>query len=242
MRPGFFKVEFEWPVACNGHRLETTELARECDPANFFYVVTPIRGPVLKKKAFDEFPGLFLQFASIQPTPGGALDFADKFGLLQRDKDNELIWWLQYRQDFAELVALKGRAGLHTMSVNNQLGYAKVLTLGLDRLVTWVGNPVLSPLDRVNRIFRTDITAEISWHGRSGGLVVQPRSLLAAMALQLGLWLGTENEYIGQCPQCGETWEYGSGTDRRASRRYCSEKCQDAARYRRKKAKLGGAL
>jgi hypothetical protein len=93
----------------------------------------------------------------------------------------------------------------------------------------------MGALDRVNRIFQSGITAQISWDAGATGIVVQPTSLLAAMALQLGLWLGAETEYIGQCVECGATFECGPGTGRRASRLYCSLKCQEAARYTRNK-------
>jgi hypothetical protein len=112
MRPSFFNVEFEWPVASRGYRLVKTEVADSVEPPELFYVVTPIEGPALKRRALDEFPGLFKEFASIEPSPEGVLAFASKFGLLQEDRENELIWWLQYRRDFAELIALKGRGSI----------------------------------------------------------------------------------------------------------------------------------
>ena len=67
--------------------------------------------------------------------------------------------------------------------------------------------------------------------------MLRPHSLLAAMALQMGLWFGTHDDRIGQCVECGATWVIGPGTGHRVSRRYCSEKCADAVRYRLKKAK-----
>lgn len=236
MRPGFFNVEFEWPVASSGYRLVKTEIADAVEPRELFYVVTPNKGPVLKKRAFDEFPGLFKEFSKIEPSAEGTLAFADRYGLLQHDRENELIWWLQYRNDFAELIALKGRARLHErMAAALPLDPAVLLELAKQGLETWLPDSQLSALDRVNRIFQTGITAQISWDARASGIVVQPTSLLAAMALQLGLWLGAETESIGQCPQCGATFEKGPGTGHRASRRYCSLKCQEAARYTRKK-------
>jgi hypothetical protein len=234
MRPGFFNVEFEWPVASSGYRLVKTETAEGVEPTELFYVVTPNGGDFLNKRAFEKFPGLFLEFAHMEPTPEGVLAFASKFGLLQADRENELIWWLQYQRDFAELVALKGRAKLpDTMAPGRRLVSVK---LGeLEGLQFAMPDSRLGALDRVNRVFQAGITAYISRDGRASGLVVKPTSLLAAMALQLGLWLGAETESIGQCPQCGGTFEKGPGTRHRASRRYCSLKCQEAARYTRRK-------
>ena len=207
------------------------------DPPQLFCVVTPNEGPVVKKKAFDQFPGLFLEFATIEQSPEAVLGFAGKFGLLQFDRENELIWWFQYQRDFAELTALKKRVKLHDVRVGRgQLSPETLLKFNqLAGLEIALPGSRLSALDRVNRVFQTGITARISWCGRAAGVVIQPTSLLAAMALQLGLWLGAETEYIGQCPECGTTFEYGPGTGRRASRRYCSLRCQETARYARRK-------
>jgi hypothetical protein len=239
VRPSFFKVEFNWPVASRGHRLVKTEIADAVEPRELFSVVTANKGRVLKRRAFDEFPGLFKEFAKIEPSAAGALAFADKYGLLQNDRENELIWWFQYRNDFAELIALKDRARLHEkMGAALPLNPAVLLELAQQGLETWLPDSQLSALERVNRIFQTGITAQITWGTRAPGILVQPKSLLAAMALQLGLWLGTEAEYIRQCPECGGTFEYGPGTTHRASRRYCSLECQEAARYARRRRRM----
>ena len=92
-------------------------------------------------------------------------------------------------------------------------------------------------LERINRIMRSGVTVEIS---EAGGVVVKPRDLLAAMAFQLGMWRGTDNERFGQCVECGTrlgcmALELGH----RVNRRYCSMKCQEAAYYRRKKKRRG---
>ena len=244
MRAGFFNVEFEWPVASNGYRLVKTEIADSVEPPELFYVVTPYEGPVLSKKAFDEFPGLFKEFASIEPTADGVLRFAGKFGLLQQDRENELIWWLQYQRDFVELIDLKGRAKLHDlMAEKSRLWNRSFPTIiqvlsQLEGLEIALPGSRLGALDRLNRILQTGITAKICWDGRAAGIIVEPTSLLAAMALHLGLWLGTETEYIGQCVVCGSTWEFGPGTGHRKSRQYCSPKCQEAARYSRTKSRM----
>jgi hypothetical protein len=224
--------------ASSGYRLVETQTGVQ--PPELFYLVTPNDGPVLEKRAFDEFPTLFMEFARVDPSPEGVLKFAGKFGLLQ-DRENELIWWLQYQRDFAELIALKGRTRLHDEMAGRSRPWSLVFPDILLELGQSEGLQIAPPysrlgaLDRVNRILQTGITAKIFWGVRAPGIVVQPTSLLAAMALQLGLWLGAETEYIGQCVECGATFEYGPGTGRRASRRYCSLKCQEAARYTRNK-------
>ena len=187
-----------------------------------------MEGPVLRKRLFEEFPGLFKDFAALEFNPQAVLAFANKFGLLQKDRENELIWWLQYQRDFAELILQKSRATPDDAMA--QLRFPSVLNL------SDLPESQLSALDRINRIFETSVTAQISWSDQAAGVVVRPTSLLAAMALQLGIWLGSETEFIRQCEACGATFDYGPGTPRRASRRYCSTNCQEAARYARRKA------
>ena len=206
MRPLFTKVQFDWLVAANGYAIKPEKSTH--------VTLVPTSGPQLRTRPFHKYPGLFKQFAAMPASAEGAVQFADKFGLLQGgDHGNELAIWLQNRTDFAELTAIK--------SSDN---------------ATLLSAPARIALERVNCILRSGITVEIS---EAGGVVVKPRDLLAAMAFQLGMWLGTDNERFGQCVECGATWIYGPGTGHRVNRRYCSTNCQDAARYRRKKSKLG---
>ena len=202
MRPLFTRVEFDWIVASKGY----TFLRREGVSAGL--QIIPMNGPVTRTKPFHQFPALFKQFATFQPTPQGALKFASKFGLLQRG-DNELADWLRHRMDFAELIA---------PNEGDSQSKTKV-----------------SALKRVNSIFWAEVTTEIS---ELGGIVVKPRSLLAAMAFQLGLWFGSEDQPLGQCVRCGATWVFGAGTGHRVSRQYCSVSCASAAAYERKKRQL----
>ena len=176
--------------------------------------VVPLKGPSRPTRPFHKYPGLFKQFAAMPASADGVVKFADKFGLLQDGHhENELTAWLQHRTDFAELTAIKPRDNATPLCESTRMA-----------------------LERVNRILRSGITAEIS---EAGGLVVKPCDLLAAMAFQLGLWRGTDSERFGQCVECGATWMYGPGTGHRVNRRYCSMKCQEAAYYRRKKERRG---
>ena len=206
MRPLFTKVEFDWLVAANGYVLKPKQGTN--------LKLVPASGPQRRTRPFHKYPGLFKQFAAMRASAEGVVEFANRFGQLQHgDQENELAVWLQHRTDFAELTAIKPSDSATPLCGSTR-----------------------TALERVNRILRSCITAEIS---EAGGVVVKPRDLLAAMAFQLGMWWGTDNEPFGQCVECGSTWMYGPGTGHRVNRRYCSINCQDAARYRRKKSKLG---
>jgi hypothetical protein len=94
-----------------------------------------------------------------------------------------------------------------------------------------VGARAQDSLRRINGILRNAAGTGIC----ETGIVIKPRSLLAAMALQLGFWLHHRDDRIGQCLVCGTTWLIGPRTGHRVTREYCSAACRDAARYRRKK-------
>ena len=210
MRPLFTRVEFSWKVASNGYTLSPPH-SDEGHETELQGRIVPLRGPTHQTKPFDKFPGLFRQFAAMEATPSGALHFANKFGLLQAEEPGSaLTVWLEQRAHFAELVV-----NSDTPSSNGRRADA---------------------LNSLNHILRSQMSTEIS---AVGGIVVKPHSLLAAMAFQLGLWFEVGDNRIGQCAECGTTWEFGPGTGHRVNRRYCSMKCQEAAYYRRKKKRRG---
>ena len=66
-------------------------------------------------------------------------------------------------------------------------------------------------------------------------LKLQPRNLADAMGIQFAQAIsGIFN--MQKCPSCPSWFVYGTGTGRRASRTYCSDRCKQAA-YRRARDK-----
>ena len=64
-------------------------------------------------------------------------------------------------------------------------------------------------------------------------LFIQPEHLLAAMWLQFAQAV-TLNPQLESCNVCGSWFSYGTGTGRRKSAQYCSDKCRKASSRRRK--------
>jgi hypothetical protein len=191
-------IDFEWALAAKGYTIVEN-------------VVVPNKGPLHVTTPLQTYPGLFKQFAKLEPTAAGVVRFANRFGLLQSDPNqNSLADWFKRSRDFAELATC--------------------------RSANWSQGPK-SSLTTINEVIRTEVITEIA----KFDLVLRPSSLLAAMALQLGFWLQESNDRIGQCVECGNTWLIGPGTGHRVSRKYCSRNCNDAARYRRKKSKVAAA-
>jgi hypothetical protein len=197
-------VAFEWIVASKGYTIVENKEAN-CQ------LVVPLKGPSRVTQPLQQYPVLFKQFAKLEPTAAAVVSFANRFGLLQSDPNqNGLAHWFASSRDFAEL------------------------TNGTS--ATWSEGEV-SSLTRLDEILRTGVITEIT----KVGLVLRPISLLAAMALQFGFWLQDSDDRIGQCAECGNTWLIGPRTGHRGSRKYCSPNCRDAARYRRKKSNVAMA-
>jgi hypothetical protein len=192
-------IQFEWVLAVNGYTIvENKEASCQLVVAN--------KGPLRVTQPLQKYPGLFKSFAKLEPTAAGVARFANRFGLLQSDPNqNRLADWFERSRDFAQ-------ASNGTSASLSEAGF----------------------LTHINEILRTGVITEIA----RVGLVLRPRSLLAAMALQMGFWLQDSEDRIGQCAECGNTWLIGPRTGHRVSRKYCSPNCSDAARYRRKKSKV----
>ena len=90
-------VEFQWVVASKGYTIA------ENDEANCQRVV-PLQGLLRVTQPVQQYPGLFKQFAKLEPTAAGVVRFANRFGLLHSDPNqNDLPYWFSSSRDFAAL-------------------------------------------------------------------------------------------------------------------------------------------
>jgi hypothetical protein len=66
--------------------------------------------------------------------------------------------------------------------------------------------------------------------GKRPKLSLEPKTLLDAMYLQLGLFLSTDGS-LQSCKQCGKWFERGTTKARRSIAVFCSEKCKNRFHY-----------
>jgi len=66
--------------------------------------------------------------------------------------------------------------------------------------------------------------------GKRPKLSLEPKKLLDAMYLQLGLFLSTDGS-LQSCKQCGKWFERGTTKARRSIAVFCSEKCKNRFHY-----------
>jgi hypothetical protein len=68
------------------------------------HLVVPNMGPLRVTQPLQKYPGLFKSFAKLEPTAAGVAMFANRFGLLQDDPNqNRLADWFKRSRDFARV-------------------------------------------------------------------------------------------------------------------------------------------
>jgi hypothetical protein len=130
-------VEFQWVVASKGYTIT------ENDEANYQQVI-PLPGRLRVIRPLQQYPGLFKQFAKLEPTAVGVIGFANRFGLLRSGPNqNGLPYWFTSSRDFAALANCT--------------------------IARWSERQMTS-LNRIDEIIRTGVITEIT----KVGLVLRP--------------------------------------------------------------------
>jgi hypothetical protein len=120
-------IEFEWVLAANGYTIVEDKVAG-CP------IVIANMGPLRVTHPLQEYPGLFKSFAKLEPTAASVARFANRFGLLRSDPNqNRLADWFGRSRDFAQVSSGTSASLLEASS-----------------------------LTHINEIIKTDVTTEIA--------------------------------------------------------------------------------
>jgi hypothetical protein len=199
----------------------------------------------------DEHTGLFLSFASIEPTESAILAFANAYGLLgicssdgkNVQADERRTTWVQ------QIHAMHGTLGLW-QHVRNQQGesakkneFYNLVNEHLQQSLwsTVLGRPEHEDAARrvFEKAFRRSGPArprmQIVRASQSGKLVleIEPANLLGALWMQFALAVVNDTQFR-QCLSCG-SWFAVSPETRRVDAVYCKEACRIRAYKERKK-------
>jgi hypothetical protein len=219
-----FKIHFDFHRFAEGYSLE----ADPSDPAGGNIIMPQGRAPG-RYISFEKFDMLYAAFAKVR-TQDELLAFVDKFGLLMGRGGDSVAQVLREARFFRDLLAAKQKSPKKVAACfESQLrvrlaeSYSKVGVELPPEAALWqwqvqVGNII--DLEDLLRHFvgRIDLVPDTK---RGLQLQVTAETLLSALWWQLGRRLSGDTQ-IRECRQCGEWFEVGAGTGKRADSQFCS--------------------
>ncbi|HEY3638916.1 MAG TPA: hypothetical protein VGK90_12280 [Rhizomicrobium sp.] len=144
--------------------------------------------------------GLYAAFAGRTLTPENVLEFVTQNGALtpsgfDPDKGDHVEMIIMHARWMADLI---NRPDSRRVSSGTQRILSRIPDASLEATIEW---------DAARQNYK--------W-------VLRPRTLLDGLWLQFGQSI-TRGTIIRSCPQCGDFFECGPGTDRQAHAKFCSE-------------------
>jgi hypothetical protein len=191
-------IDFEWSRDAKGYRLERGRIVGN-------------GGKRLAYRPLDEFPTLYNVFAKTPQTPKGALDFVQKFGRLTGLNDGDDVRKVVSNIDLVSIVlSMRGKLPKHDGPFEYIAPTAET------------GTVVVSGIP-----LRGKLSASLAPDPTTGAwkLKLEPPSLLDAIWLQLGQAI-TSDADLRLCIQCGNPFEAGGKSGRRADAKFCSDECR----------------
>jgi hypothetical protein len=143
---------------------------------------------------------IFRNFIDADPSAEGALRFSNIFGFLLEGDEIRVDDWLLHQK--------KMRSAWEKGEVGDWTGLAVAFN-----------QPSLG-------VIATKIASDENDESDIK-LVLEPTSLLQMMWVELALYV-TNKSGLRQCDWCGSWFPYGTGTSRRKTARFCSDKCRKA--------------
>ena len=195
-------IDFEWSRDAKGYRLERGRIVGN-------------GGKQLAYRPLDEFPTLYNVFAKTPQTPKGALDFVQKFGRLTGLGDGDDVRKVVSNIEMISM-ALEMLAGRKLPKDKQGGPFEYTISTPSGPRVVSGGIPL-----------RGELSAWLAPDPTTGAwkLKLQPPSLLAAIWLQFGQAI-TSDADLRFCAQCGNPFEAGAGSGRRADAKFCSDACR----------------
>lgn len=170
------------------------------------YFIVPKGERKVIRRPLEQHSALFMEFADLENSDKAVLRFANEFGLLHGWHPVEnLEWWLH-------LVDLM-RSAVEKWKTFKKEGDLKNFT-------DWFNN--------FRRITKCSITIGPSSYPNRPALYVEPSDLWSAMHLQFAQMISADAQ-LQRCATCPTWFTFGTGTGRRKSAHYCSDRCRKAA-------------
>jgi hypothetical protein len=157
---------------------------------------------------------LYLRFADLDGSEESCLRFARAWGLLTTESptgEEMLETWQELIQAMRKTMVRLGVVEESPPSIPPKRGSAKVWKIASLDVLLVGGGPSSSEASRPM-------------------MLLQPRHLLEAMHLQLGISVAVGGS-VRACKQCGGWFERGATESRRSIAVFCSEKCKNRFHY-----------
>ena len=210
-------IDFHWYKDARGYRLvKEGTLSGGNPPADR---IVPNGGERVSIRPLET-PDLYMVF-SHRDSPEKLLDFVERFGLLgdYEGENYELASYYQDPVDGSELVNVDSYEG---MPVRKYLDQAALFNEALRRKVE-------GPEQLAAFLKTTGSAAQSSGVLRlmpdkvlGGRFQIAPVNLMQALWFQLGQALASDIK-LRTCLQCGQLFEVGVGSERRADAKFCSD-------------------
>ena len=164
-------------------------------------------------RPLDDHPELFMEFASLKNSPDEYLKFANEYGFLRKmpfkNYDEHLSTWYGHRETIQSIL----------IEWNNCTNNESIKEF-IRKYSEWPWPGLAITLGR-------------SFDERLPALYITPGDLHMAMILQFFQSISS-NVQLRRCAVCPTWFTYGTGTGRRKSAHYCSDRCRKAAFLERK--------
>jgi hypothetical protein len=196
-------IDFEWSRDAKGYRLEHGRIVGN-------------GGKRLAYRPLDEFPTLYNVFAKTPQTFKGALDFVQKFGRLTGLDDGDDVRKVVSNIEMI-LMVLEMLAGRKLPKDQQGGPFEYTASTASGTFVVSGGIPL-----------RGKLSAWLAPDPTSGAwrLKLQPPSLLDAIWLQFGQAITSDAADLRFCARCGNPFEAGGKSGRRADAKFCSSECR----------------
>ena len=214
----------EWQRASNGYQIcesLSDAFSNFVDglPEEENLFLGPVDDEIVIYRPAEDSPGLFMEFAHIEPTPAGVLQFANRHGLLwekpkgQLEDEITIRTWVKHSR--------RMRAAVEMWEFDRKRGKIPTVIKAISQ-VSWPRAGVhLEPIG--------DNPMMATFH-------LKAENLHELMWLQFA-WAVSQNAQVRRCAQCPSWFLHGPETGRRETAVYCSTVCRRAAAKGKKESR-----
>jgi hypothetical protein len=214
-REPMFEIDLEWPVA-NGYVVRPVKRPPRPDVA----IYPAADATITWHRPLDHNPALYAEFAKLDGSEKGCLQFAHKYGLLFTDLTRPL--------------GLGNDPGVFE-TLKNWRGYIKSIRDIINRCELSRANPAeafrrFGKQDK--QLFSVELYLCVESRNSPASLDVRAKSLAAAIEFQ-AIKAILKGRKSTQCFECSTWFVIGHGA-RRSQSKFCSTRCKDAYHNRLK--------